>query len=224
MEKIRALISSGRFKSGDRLPTEDELAKQLGIGRSSIREAIKVFNYLGVLDSQTAKGTFVCDRSSISAEALSWSILLGRDDYQDLIDTRGAIESWSLFLLAGRYAEDPNSIRGELEALEAQIDRMRKAIGVGDRGELASADYDFHLAVITGSGNQLFSAVYGVLRSFMYEEIERTHEWFGDISTIIREHEQFVEAVKSGNPCVALKTVADHIENIKKHLDDVRGQ
>jgi len=224
MEKIRGLISSGRFKAGDRLPTEEELAKQLGIGRSSIREAIKVFNYLGVLDSQTAKGTFVCDRSNISAEALSWSILLGRDDFQELIDTRGAVESWSLFLLAERYAEDPTSISDGLAALEAQLDRMRRAVAVGDREELTSADYDFHLAVIAASGNQVFLAVYRVLRSFMFEEIGRTHQRFVDISTIIQEHEQFLNAVKSGNPCLSLKTVADHIESIKNHLDDVRGR
>jgi GntR family transcriptional repressor for pyruvate dehydrogenase complex len=120
MDKIRELIASGRFKTGDRIPTEGELAEMLGIGRSSIREAIKVFNYLGVLDSQTAKGTFVCERSRISAEALTWSILLGQDDYYDLIDTRGADE--------------------RLKILQAQIQRMRRAVEESGMEALANAD------------------------------------------------------------------------------------
>jgi DNA-binding FadR family transcriptional regulator len=221
MDKIRQLISSGQFKTGDRIPTEGELAARLGIGRSSIREAIKVFNYLGVLDSQTAKGTFVCDRASISAEALTWSILLGRDDYRDLIDTRGAIEMWSLVLLAERYAQDPALVAEPLEALEQQLERMRRAIAAGEREELAKADYDFHAAAIAGGGNRLFTAVYGVLRAFMYEEIEKSHQDFTDISTIIQEHEEFVKALRSGDPLTAQRTVKTHIASIKKRLENV---
>ena len=221
MDKIRQLISSGQFKTGDRIPTEGELAARLGIGRSSIREAIKVFNYLGVLDSQTAKGTFVCDRASISAEALTWSILLGRDDYRDLIDTRGAIEMWSLVLLAERCAQDPALVAEPLEALEQQLERMRRAIAAGEREELAKADYDFHAAAIAGGGNRLFTAVYGVLRAFMYEEIEKSHQDFTDISTIIQEHEEFVKALRSGDPLMAQRTVKTHIASIKKRLENV---
>jgi GntR family transcriptional repressor for pyruvate dehydrogenase complex len=221
MEKIRQLISSGQFKAGDRIPTESEMAEMLGIGRSSIREAIKVFNYLGVLDSQTAKGTFVCDRSSISAEALTWSILLGRDDYYDLIDTRGAIETWALVSLAERFRRGPTDVEAQLGALEAQIERMNTAIAANDKEELAGADYDFHAAVIAGADNALFTSIYGVLRAFMYEEIEKSHRDFTDISTIVEEHRQFVRAIRSGDPCVAMQTGRNHVVSIKKRLANV---
>lgn len=221
MEKIRELIASGQFKAGDRIPTEGELAARLGIGRSSIREAIKVFNYLGVLDSRTAKGTFVCDRASISAEALTWSILLGRDDYLDLIDTRGAIELWSMVLLAERYGQDPALASGPLQAMEDTLQRMRRAVASGEREELARADYDFHAAAIAGCSNRLFTAVYGVLRAFMYEEIEKSHQDFSDITTIIQEHEEFLKAVRSGDTAVAQRTVRGHIASIKKRLENV---
>ena len=225
MEKIRELIASGQFKAGDRIPTEGELAARLGIGRSSIREAIKVFNYLGVLDSRTAKGTFVCDRANISAEALTWSILLGQDDYLDLIDTRGAIEMWSLVLLAERYAQDTALVAEPLHALELQLELMRGAVaaGAGAREELAKADYDFHAAAIAGCDNRLFTAVYAVLRSFMYEEIEKSHQDFTDITTIIQEHEEFVKALRSGDTLVAQRTVRTHIASIKKRLANVRN-
>ena len=224
MEKVRQLIASGQFKAGDRIPTEGELAERLGIGRSSIREAIKVFNYLGVLDSRTAKGTFVCDRANISAEALTWSILLGQDDYLDLIDTRGAIEMWSLVLLAERYAQDAALVAEPLHALELQLELMRGAVaaGAGAREELAKADYDFHAAAIAGCGNRLFTAVYAVLRSFMYEEIEKSHQDFTDITTIIQEHEEFVKALRSGDTLIAQRTVRTHIASIKRRLANVR--
>ena len=59
MGEMRNLIASGAYVPGDRIPTEKELAERFGVGRSSIREAIKIFNYLGILSSKAALGTFV---------------------------------------------------------------------------------------------------------------------------------------------------------------------
>ena len=50
-----------------------------GVGRSSIREAIKIFNYLGIMESKAALGTFISERSNISREALTWALLLGKE-------------------------------------------------------------------------------------------------------------------------------------------------
>lgn len=221
MHKIRELIASGELKPYDRMPTESELADMFGIGRSSIREAIKVFNYLGILESRTAKGTYVCNRSNISTEALTWSILLGRDDYYELIDMRGAMELWSLVSLTEKYGKSPLLAKESLEILERQIDKMRAAIEKSDGEALATADYDFHGAVITSGKNVPFSSIYQVLRSFMYEEIEKSHQDFSDISTIIPEHQEFLDAIKTGDPLQAQNVVRKHIASIKKRLANV---
>jgi DNA-binding FadR family transcriptional regulator len=70
MEKIRLLLTSGQYKPGDKIPTEHELIERFGIGRSSIREALKIFQHLGILKSQVSKGTFLCDKSRLSTEAI----------------------------------------------------------------------------------------------------------------------------------------------------------
>lgn len=221
MDKIRELISSGQFQAGDKIPTESELAEMFGIGRSSIREAIKVFNYLGVLQSRTAKGTYVCERSNISDEALTWSILLGRDDYYNLIDMRGAIELWSAMSLADRYGKDPDSVAACLSRLDELLERMGGAIAVSDSEGLATADYDFHSTVISGSENKVFTAIYKVLRSFMYEEIEKSHQDFTDITSIIQEHREFVDAIRTGKAVKAEEVVRKHIASIKRRLANV---
>ncbi|MDR2740720.1 MAG: GntR family transcriptional regulator [Treponema sp.] len=56
MAQIKLLLTSGQYKPGDKIPTEQELSERFGIGRSSIREAIKIFQHLGVLESQVPKG------------------------------------------------------------------------------------------------------------------------------------------------------------------------
>lgn len=220
MDRIRELIASGQFKKNNRIPTESELAETFGIGRSSIREAIKVFNYLGVLESRTAKGTFVCERSNISSEALTWSILLGRDDYCELIDMRGAMEMWSMLVLTRRCRDDPAQVRECLELLEDLIEKMRQAIERSDSRALTAADYDFHGALIGGSGTELFTAIYGVLRSFMYEEIEKHYRSYPDITSFIGEHRAYVDAIRSGDAHQALEVVHAHIAGIRARLMD----
>jgi DNA-binding FadR family transcriptional regulator len=221
MEKIRKLIASGAFKAHDRLPTENEMAEMFGTGRSSIREAIKVFNYLGVLESRAAKGTYVCARSNISTEALTWSMLLGQDDYYELIDMRAAMELWSMVALAGKYHRNPAATQDTLDLLDTQISKMRTAIENGDSALLANADYHFHCVIIDSSDNALFSSIYEILRSFMREEIEKSHKDFTDIKTILQEHQLFIDAVRSGDVGVAQQTVLNHIASIKRRLANV---
>jgi GntR family transcriptional regulator, transcriptional repressor for pyruvate dehydrogenase complex len=221
MGKIRKLIASGEFKVHDRLPTENEMAEMFGTGRSSIREAIKVFNYLGVLESRAAKGTYVCSRSNISTEALTWSMLLGQDDYYELIDMRAAMELWSMVALAGKYGQDPSMVQNTLDMLESQVSKMRNAIEDVDSAALARADYDFHCVIIDSGDNALFSSIYEILRSFMREEIEKSHKDFTDIKTIIQEHRLFIDAIRSGDIGVAQQTVLNHIASIKRRLANV---
>lgn len=166
MEQIRSLIASGAYKPGDRVPTEKELAERFGIGRSSVREAIKILNYLGVLESRAALGTFVRERSDISAEALSWSLLLGDDDVDDLIE----------------------------------------------------ADFQFHLAIIHSSSNQLFFSLFETLRSFLCGEIKRSQDDYPDPAAISAEHRALLHAFESGSAAEATDAFDARIENIKRRL------
>jgi DNA-binding FadR family transcriptional regulator len=59
MDQFKDLIASGQLRPHDKIPTESELAQMFGIGRSSVREAIKIFQYLGILEASPRKGTFV---------------------------------------------------------------------------------------------------------------------------------------------------------------------
>lgn len=125
MKKIQEMIASGEYKVGDKLPNESDLADRLGVGRSSVREALKIFNYLGVLESKTARGTFVSDRSNISKEAMTWSILLGKNDHTDLLEIRTAIELISTLILTTRHRNAPEACAPFLAELDEQIRAMQ---------------------------------------------------------------------------------------------------
>ena len=219
MDQLKELIASGQYKPGDKLPTESELAAQLGVGRSSIRETIKVFNYLGVLVSKSAKGTFVGSRSSISREALTWAMLLGQDDIDMLIDLRGAIEIWCFLQLTIRQHEAPEKTKDVLVDLDMILAAMGKALDANDASGVVQADFDFHKRIISSVSNQLFTDFYDTLRAFLFKEIEESQGEYQDRSKILREHEELAAAIRSGNIEQAASVYMAHIENIKNLLN-----
>ena len=218
MDQIRELIASGAYKPGDKLPTEKELAEQLGVGRSSIRETIKVFNYLGVLESKSAKGTFVSSRSSISREVLTWALLLGEDDIRMVIDLRAAIELWSFLQITQRFHDAPYDNMALVGKLNTLLNTMSKAIANQDANAVIQADYDFHRCIIEGVSNTLFVEFYDILRSFLLKEIEASQSRYMDRTKILEEHRALLDALVSGNLQTAANAYQAHIDNIKNLL------
>lgn len=218
MEKIKQLIADGVYAPGDKIPAETELAAQFGIGRSSVREAIKIFNYLGVLQSRSSRGTIVSDRSTISSEILSWALLLGNDDKEELVELRGAIELWSLIRLTSLVKKNCDTSNPIIAGLVDEVATMEQAIKNKDEQLLKKADYDFHYQIIKGGDNQLFISLYEILRNFMMNEIEQTHMKYTMQMKIVEEHRELIDAITSGDLLQASLTYMAHIENIKSLL------
>ncbi len=213
MEEIKDLIATGKFKAYDKIPPESELAEMFGVSRPTIREAIKIFNYLGVLKSYTGKGTFVSDSANISIEALTWSILIGDPEVQELIELREVIEQRGMETLTRNYKQNPDSVRESLELLTGQIERMEKAVETSATDELTDADYAFHKIIIGGSRNSLFAAVYKTLKAFMTEEINKTHDGLEDLRHIVDEHQLILDAILTGNVSKAQKAFEAHMKS-----------
>ena len=224
MEQIRDLIASGEYGVGDKIPTEGELAEMFGLGRSSIREALKVFNYLGILESKAARGTFVSDSTSVSSEALTWAILLGKNELYDMVEMRGALEIWSLMKVAASKAVEPGSAEKLISELETALDALRLAIGRNSIEELIKADYDFHRVIIQSCGNELFLTIYDLLRDFMFEEIKATYVIYDSYEFAIEEHMAIIEGIRSDAADAGIAAMRKHIADITDRLKTFSGQ
>jgi len=220
MDHLKKLISDGIYAPGDKIPTEQELAQEFGVGRSSIREAIKIFNYLGVMESKSARGTYICKRAHISTEAITWALLLGNDELESIIELRGAIELWSFIRLTMLNKTEPEKVAESIIQLEKQLTKMETVIAEnGNKDKLIDADYDFHFEIIKGGNNPLFIELYQLLKTFMINEIKKTQDKYTSTRKIFEEHHVLLEAVKSGNIQKAEETYIDHISNIKNLMD-----
>ncbi|HUX50981.1 MAG TPA: FCD domain-containing protein [Spirochaetia bacterium] len=220
MMRIKELIASGRFKVNDKIPTESELSEMFGVGRSSVREAVKIFQYLGVLEARVPKGTFVCDRAKISEEAITWSILLGQNSLSEIIELRRVIEQEGVNRIVQDLEADPDAAREVLARLHANVEQMRACAALGSRSELAQLDYEFHAALIDATGNSLFAAIYRTLHNFMQEEILRTYKAIRDLSEITADHEEIVDFLRSADSDRALKRHNDHFSRIRRLLTE----
>lgn len=216
MDKMKELMVTGHFKVGDQIPTEKELAETFGIGRSSIREAIKLFNYLGILKSQPGIGTVVCDRTNISTEALTWSILLGKSDMFDILELRKVLEERGLIAIANLHRRGAGEFTQIIESLEYETNSMRSAVEKNSVSDLIRADYSFHEKIIAASKVSLFRSIYETLRSFTREEMQKSMR--PELSDVVKEHASYVDVIKTGN-LEKMRAVLDaHIEDVKKDL------
>ncbi len=218
MERIKSLIASGIYKVGDRIPTEQELADRFGSGRSSIREAIKIFQHLGILESRVPKGTFLCDRSHISSEAITWCILLGNDDMWEIIELREVIEERSFDHFIRRCTADKQWMKEVMNRLSSETEVMKTAVETGSIEQLIQADYNFHAEIIKAGNNSLFFAIYRTLHAFMQEEIRKTYQSMKDLMDVYRDHRQMLEVICSGNIEKAIARHQNHFSRIKRLL------
>ena len=218
MERVKALIASGVYRPGDRLPTEQELAEMFQVGRSSIREALKVFHYLGVVESKAAKGTFIQKRANISLEAITWALVLGKDDLHDVYELRTAIESSSFRHFVEDLAIGGDRATTALKHLKAIIDRMYHFAAKDDAVAMANADFAFHECIIDAGGNTLFGDMYRTLQAFMHNEIMLTYRNIDHLAAIADDHAQILEVIENGGIEQAIDRHREHFQRTLRLL------
>lgn len=217
MEELKNLIASGQYKVNDKIPTENELAEMFGIARTSIREAIKIFNYMGILESHTGRGTFISDRADINTEALTWSILLGQDNIYELVELREVLEQRGLQGLLAKRDRDPESFSSCLKTLAREIENMREGVRQSSIDKMIEADYAFHGAVIRESKNRLFLDIYHTLKGFMHAEIKNIISKL-EPSEVVQYHTVIYDAIEKGNVDDAVSAFSEHIRVITDNL------
>ena len=190
-------IRSGELKPGDRIMPEPELAASLGVARSSVREAIKILSYLGVLESKRSEGTFIGSGFKESMIGpLVYGIILNQDSFEDLMELRQMLEAGSM-RLAIRKCED-----SELRALETLLARMRQIVeSTGNRAEeFFETDNAFHDLIEEMGKNPLADKINRVVRTLThamrYETVKKMIET-GRGEELVDAHARLLEILKT---------------------------
>jgi GntR family transcriptional regulator, transcriptional repressor for pyruvate dehydrogenase complex len=223
IERIRELIASGQWGPGTRLPREADLAKQLGLSRNSLREAVRALSLARVLEVRQGDGTYVSslEPGELLEPTLSATHLLRGRTVLELFEVRRMLEPEA----AARAAQVADA--DVIAALRRELERM---VAAGDRAdELVEADAAFHDVIAGAPGNGVLQAL---LRSLSTRTV-RARLWHGiadrDALDLARdEHARIYEAIAAGDADLARAATLVHIAHnetwLREHLapaDDV---
>jgi GntR family transcriptional regulator, transcriptional repressor for pyruvate dehydrogenase complex len=218
-EQIIEKITGGELAPGTRLPAQRELAQMLGVGRSSVREAINALVVMGYLKPLQGKGTFIKDELPTfdpGIEKLAAAFSAG--SIFDLMEARELLECRSAALAAER---------ADAEQIMNLQTAMKKVAGTkSDYAIFLDADIQFHTAVADATGNVVLCE----LTKLVLEKVVAHHNElktallppaYRDVS--IRTAARVVEAIEAGDPDAAARGMARHLDAIRDELKNIIG-
>lgn len=209
-ERLLNDIASGSLETGALVPGEVELAESLQVGRSSVREALRVLESRGLI-ARAGNGRFkVADHANPVAEALSVMYDLRRIEVRELLDLRALIEVESAGIAAARRT------REDLTAIAEPIAAMRW--GSATLLELHQADIRFHVAVAAATQNRATACLVEGLRLVVYSALHGplfTRTDTGDWSSeTVGEHVSILDAIDAGDVDAARAAMRAHLDRV----------
>lgn len=213
VDVFKNAIQKGTLKAGDRLPNETEIAKQLGVGRSSLREALKILAVYGVIESRHGEGTFVVDnRARNFFEFLGFE--RSKKNVKEFMGLRRVIEVGNIISICGKLTKK------ELDYLDSQVnvfeDKNNHSIQ-----EYVQADKNFHAAMISYSHNQMLEYINNMITDFREDLLQRLFEHEAILEDARVAHRRILGALKKGDRKECVDAVTQHIEITVKHVDKI---
>ncbi|HMJ62908.1 MAG TPA: FadR/GntR family transcriptional regulator [Bryobacteraceae bacterium] len=206
-EKLLSLILRGEWKEGERIHPERELSHELGVGRASLREALKALELIGMIESRVGDGTFVCERSTFLSRPLLWAITgNGTTRVDELVESRLVLECEMAAFAATRANSD------DLNAIEEGV-RLMQA-GLGNPTALLESDLKFHLAIAKAAHNQILLNAVQMIRSLMRQWMLVTLHVPGVEKQVLSQHRQILNAIRAKDAQLARNSMRLHLEEM----------
>ena len=204
MEEIKDIVKKGELKSGEKLPSERELADKLEVSRTSVREALKALTMLGLIESKHDEGNFIKSNFENSLlEPLSIVFLLIGSKNEDIIELRRIIEPEAAGLAAKNITES------ELRDLKEIMKELNNSL---DAEICAQLDKKFHYKIAQASGNHLISTIMFSISSLIEKYIDSSRIHNINKKVVKLQHEEIYKALESRDSKKASEYVKKHLE------------
>jgi len=207
-EQIQRLVADGVLKPGDHLPPERELAAQFGVGRSSLRDAIRTLEVMGVVQSRHGAGTVILDLDTDALVVpLASALMRKREMVAELLEVRRMIEPG----LAARAAK--NATRDEIARMEEILKRQRDKIRRGE--PTIEEDSEFHAALMHAARNSVILRVMDVLMDLLRESRARSLQTPGRLEKSYAGHLRILRAIRRRDGAGAEGAVRKHLHEVE---------
>lgn len=201
---IRRLIQRRRLRPGDRLPTERELAREMGVSRPSVRAALHFLTAMGVIRSRQGAGTFIQEGPpSLDSEPLGLLAALHGFTAEEMFEARGALEVNAAGLSAHRASGE------QLAAMAEEVASMFACLA--DPAQFLVHDVRFHRAVAAGSNNPVLAALVDMVSALLFERRRVTIERAQDLRESADMHRRIYTAIRRCDAGQARAAMAEHL-------------
>lgn len=215
-DRLVALIGEGSFQPGDPLPTERELTASFQVGRSSVREALRMLESQGVIRSANGGAFAVADAAYPLNSSLRLLLTLDESSrMHDVIELRSILECEAAALAAERHGPE------HLTRMDEAIEEMTEGLEEPEGDAFIDADLRFHLAVAEATGNRVLLHSMQAVRDVIRRMLMTVFNLPGSAARAVEEHRSVRAAIAAGNASRARDEMRAHL--IRVELDVRKG-
>ena len=221
VERLETQILDGALHDGDKLPSEEQLATSLGVGRRSVREALKVLETKGLVEVQSGVGTLI-KRTDLDQfldvlnRNMSSYLSINKADFDHVMELRQLLEGAALQRLAA--APDPERLRG----LGEEITRQRLACEAGDYYAYQRAHFAFHQKIVDVMDNPVISMIYKQVLALVRAPMEQSGSNPQVSIRALGDHGRMLAALEQGATAQALEVLEQHLQRFVLDMEDVQ--
>ncbi|BBY44383.1 FadR/GntR family transcriptional regulator [Mycolicibacterium celeriflavum] len=206
IEQLRASVASGAWPVNSRIPTEPELAAALGVGRNTVREAVRALAHSGLLEVRQGDGTYVRATSEVSGALRR----LCGTELREVLQVRPCLEVEGARLAARARTS------ADLDDLRALLKRRDQIAPSDDPEAFARADTEFHVAVVRSSHNVVLIELYRGLTEVVMASVATAAD---EPATAVMDHSRLVEAIAAGDVESAALEAGGFIDEILSEFE-----
>lgn len=201
--QMRELVSSGEWPLGDKIPPETELVTALGVGRNTVREAVRALSHAGLLEVRQGDGTFVRATNEISGAVRR----LCGSELRRILEVRRALEVEAARLAARACTE------ADLARLEALLSERAAALRAQDHERVISSDAEFHRELVAASHNPVLASLYEGISEAVLSSVATTFDPAGPPEEHV-SHDELLDAVRDGDPRRAAEEAGGFLDEL----------
>ncbi|OIV37315.1 hypothetical protein BIV57_11750 [Mangrovactinospora gilvigrisea] len=210
--RIERSIESGEWPVGTRLPAEGLLVSELGVGRNTVREAVRALCHTGLLEARRGDGTYVRAASDLGA---ALKRRLRRAELGHILQVRLALEREAAVGAAGARSE------ADLAAILSALVARRRVLDSGDIDVIADRDHEFHRAIVRAAGNPLLADLYESIASAVRDSIADLHPLWDEGAPGEAAHEDLADAIARGDAGAAAEAARAHAAEVAVTLERI---
>ena len=214
IEEIKRMIQSGELKEGDKLPNQNAFAAQLGVSRTSLREALSTLTRIGVIEQRPGYGTVFRSRiSALFTDHLAPPLISDKQATIELIEARRFIE------IGAAELSVKNASPEQIKEMGLLIKEMTRSLKEGRIDDYIEQDVSFHFLIAKASHNRFLVNLFVTIRGFMEQYMRESFHllpWMLERS--LKFHQNIYQAIGDGSRSKAVFQMKKHILDVQRAI------